>query len=177
MQTSSLNSSKFLSPEEDQALLNRLKGDTSRNALMISLLRICGMRAGELLSLRLCDLNPFEKTIRITASKGSKDRELPLPDDVFARLMRYAVLERRADYEMIFNIKYNMLGEIWRGIRPIGCGKKLHALRHTKAIRIYEQTKDLLLVKSQLGHKSVQTTMIYQDFAYTKEAFKAVVSL
>ena len=37
----------------------------------------------------------------------------------------------------------------------------LHILRHCKALREYHKTRDLLHVKDILGHKKIETTMIY----------------
>ena len=36
-----------------------------------------------------------------------------------------------------------------------------HTLRHFYATRLYHKTKDLLLVKERLGHRSINSTMIY----------------
>lgn len=177
MQDNTLTTNKFLSESEDQAFLNRLNSMPCRNGLMLTLLRYLGCRAGELLSLRICDLNPFEKSVRITASKGSKNREIPLPQALYDRLDAYAKSTQRSDYQLIFVLSYNQLGEIWRSVRPIGCGKKLHSLRHTRAIELYRSTKDILLVKAWLGHKSLQTTMIYQEFDYTQSAFRLGASV
>ncbi len=41
----------------------------------------------------------------------------------------------------------------------------LHCLRHTFAVRRYLQTRDIYLVKQELGHSSVTTTEIYAQFS------------
>ena len=41
----------------------------------------------------------------------------------------------------------------------------LHCLRHTFAVRRYLQTRDIYLVKQELGHSSVVTTEIYAKFS------------
>ena len=41
----------------------------------------------------------------------------------------------------------------------------LHCLRHTFAVRRYLQTRDIYLVKNELGHESVTTTEIYAKFS------------
>ena len=46
-------------------------------------------------------------------------------------------------------------------------GKSVHALRHSYAVQLYRQQKDLRAVQKQLGHASIQTTQIYADV--TKE--------
>lgn len=175
MNQSTFNSSKFLSVEEDQAFLNTLESDTTRNGLILLILRLCGMRVGELLSLRPCDLNPSSQTIRVTASKGSADRELPLPDDVFNRLQQHIAERQCGETQLIFNITTEQVRRIWQYYRPGGCKKKLHSLRHTFAVDTYRRTRDILLVKAVLGHRSLQTTMIYQEFIHSSADFKKVL--
>jgi len=41
----------------------------------------------------------------------------------------------------------------------------LHCLRHTFAVRRYLQTRDIYLVKQEMGHSSVTTTEIYAQFS------------
>ncbi len=42
-------------------------------------------------------------------------------------------------------------------------GKSVHALRHSYALELYRQERDLRAVQKQLGHASVQTTQVYAD--------------
>lgn len=43
----------------------------------------------------------------------------------------------------------------------------LHTFRHCKALREYNKTKNILHVKTVLGHRSIRTTMIYVEL-YTE---------
>ena len=43
--------------------------------------------------------------------------------------------------------------------------KHLHSNRHTFAVRRYLQTRDIYLVKQEMGHSSVTTTEIYAKFS------------
>lgn len=40
-------------------------------------------------------------------------------------------------------------------------GKSVHALRHSYAMELYAKEKDLLAVKTQLRHISIQSTLVY----------------
>ncbi len=40
-----------------------------------------------------------------------------------------------------------------------------HTLRHWKATTLYHQTKDVLYVKEFLGHRKVETTLLYIQLA------------
>lgn len=62
------------------------------------------------------------------------------------------------------------MGEMWRRIRNRLAQKlnepqlkqiPLRNLRHHYATKTYDQTKDILLVMQKLGHKKIQTTMLY----------------
>ncbi len=40
-----------------------------------------------------------------------------------------------------------------------------HTLRHWKATTLYHQTKDIIYVKAFLGHKNINTTLLYIQLA------------
>ena len=55
-----------------------------------------------------------------------------------------------------------------RAVREIDGDKTkfhFHCLRHTFAVRRYLQTRDIYLVKQEMGHSSVITTEIYAKFS------------
>lgn len=156
----SLSPQKFLSESEDQNLIALLQGDESRDALMLSLLRFCGMRATELLKLRGCDLLHANGSIWVRGLKSSNSRELPVKRDLFERLMREA--QGLGPEDLVFGIGYNRLMQIWHFYRP--AKKPLHSLRHTLARQAYLRTRDVKLVQQVLGHKCINSTMVYQDF-------------
>jgi hypothetical protein len=62
------------------------------------------------------------------------------------------------------------MGEIWRDTRDRLAEKlnqpqlkaiPLRNLRHHYATKTYDKTKDILLVMQKLGHKKIETTMLY----------------
>ena len=169
MQNTQLDSSKFLSEQEDLALDKLLALATCSESLMLSLLRKYGMRTNELLRLRPCDFNRDSRTIRVSGSKGSNSRELPLDDELFERLDKEASMQILDDGQ-IFPITRFRLFHIWHKWRP--CKKKLHSLRHTCAVNLYRKTKDIKLVQKVLGHKSISNTMIYMDFVYSQDELR-----
>ena len=55
-----------------------------------------------------------------------------------------------------------------RAVREIDGDKTkfhFHCLRHTFAVRRYLQTRDIYLVKQEMGHSSVTTTEVYAKFS------------
>jgi integrase len=159
----SLNATKYLQPPEIESLVLLLarQPKDSRDALLIRLAIATGARASELLEVTAANLNRHERTVLIRGLKGSNDREIPLTHDLYADLEAYS----RTTTGRLFPFSYRRLQQIWSLYRTTP--KKFHALRHTFAIRLYAKTKDLRLVKYSLGHKSINNTMIYAEYAYT----------
>lgn len=166
-----LDSKKFLSAEENEYLATRLKRDDGRDSTILLLLLTYGMRSGELLKLRLKDINLSNRSIMIYGSKDSRSREFPLTKYLFDRLWTEAK-KCSSPGSRVFDIGYNRLGDIWRIWRP--SDKPLHCLRHSAAIRIYQETKDIQLVQQILGHRYLGNTMIYQQFVYTQDKMRQV---
>ena len=87
------------------------------------------------------------------------------------------VIERLTSMRTYFNESYGYKLDSWIGnlsktflkaMREVdGQDTKyhLHCLRHTFAVRRYLQTRDIYLVKQELGHESVTTTERYAKFS------------
>ena len=54
-----------------------------------------------------------------------------------------------------------MRKRIARFMQSLNLGTRTHDLRHTAATKVYEETKDLVLLKDLMGHASTKTTQIY----------------
>jgi len=67
--------------------------------VMLSIAYGCGLQAGEVVRLRDCDIDSAQRIIRIVQSKGCKDRNVMLPDEVLELLRRWWC-ERPACYDM-----------------------------------------------------------------------------
>jgi integrase len=168
-----LNKNKYLlDPEMDRLnyILDSFKDKDPRNCTLLWTLLHSGARAQEVLNLTADDLNTYDESVFIRGLKGSNDRELPVPSWLFQRLT--AELSR-AQNQRLFPITYNRLRQIWDLYRPVH--KKLHALRHTFAIRLYKKTKDLRLVQVALGHRNITNTMIYAEYAYSQEELRKLI--
>lgn len=173
-----LNKNKFLSESELSNLETSLKPfwqddkcDEHRDALLIMLILKTGARAQEALNVTKADLNPEDKTVLIRGIKNSKDREIPLPPHFFAKL--WAFVEHGENEQRVFLISYQRLFQLWDRYRT--AKKGIHSLRHTFALNLYKKTKDINIVKQALGHRSINSTLIYQSYAYsTSELRKAL---
>jgi integrase/recombinase XerC len=171
----SLNKNKYLlEPESERLhyLLESHHAKDSRNCTLLWTALFTGARAQEVLNLRKEDLNAYDETVFITGLKGSNDREIPLPAWLFKKV-RIIADTQKGSSNLIFPISYNRFRQIWELYRPVP--KKLHALRHTFAIRLYKKTKDLRLVQVALGHRNITNTMVYADYIYSQQELRKLI--
>lgn len=180
-----LTTTKFLNSDEEKSLrllCTRLisQGTELRNPLMILLALECGLRASEIVELRVQDFSADRKSLFIRSVKGSNARELPLLA-VRSRelqtwiLSQYEATELRqiSGQEFIFPIGYHALHRVWSIYRPVP--KRFHSLRHTFAVNFYSRTKDVKAVQIALGHRSIMNTMIYVDFWYSQTELRRLM--
>ncbi len=166
-----LTSQKCLSESELQELKVTLNKHQNRDTLMILMLYQYGMRSSELLAMRVSDINKSGPSFFIRGSKGSRDREFPLELQVFKRLL--SEINGKDESSKVFPIKYDRLHDIWGHYRP--CCKKLHALRHSRGMATLKKTGDIRMVQKVLGHRNINSTMIYLDFSMTQDEFKSIL--
>lgn len=168
-----LNKNKYLlQPEVErlESILNSYIDTNARDCLALLLALRTGARAQEVLNLTKADLNLYDQSVFIRGIKGSNDREIPLRSDLFQRLKRFS---ENVPSDLLFDISYNRFRQIWEHYRPVQ--KKLHSLRHTFAIRLYQKTKDIRLVQVALGHRNITNTMIYADYAYSQTELRKLI--
>ncbi len=158
-----LKRDKFLTVPELETLKSIVSRFPSRDTALITLAMYTGARANELLGVTLADFDDATESVFIKGAKGSKDRCIPLPSDVYT-LVKYYIP---------FNIKYRRLAQIWDMYKPVD--KSFHSLRHTFAIELYKRTKDIKLVQICLGHKSITSTQVYQDFVYEQNEMRRLL--
>jgi integrase len=168
-----LNKNKYLLPPEKdriQKIIEDYSDTDTRNCLLIWTALRTGARAQEVLNLQKTDMNTYDQSLFIKGIKGSNDREIPLPQDLFKRLQLYA---EKTEEKGLFPISYPRLYQIWEVYRPVP--KKFHSLRHTFAIELYQKTKDLRLVQVALGHRNITNTMIYADYVYSQQELRKLI--
>ena len=164
-----------------QAELNEQKGKVTgiREWMVIDLLTSSGLRVSEAADLRVGDVMTGygESAIYVRDGKGSKSRTVQIPASLKKHLKRF-VRWKESRREPTGPDDHLFLGQRgpWTGqaiqqivkkyLKTLGLyqkGKSVHALRHSYAVELYRQERDLRAVQKQLGHSSVQTTQIYAD--------------
>lgn len=142
-----------------------------RDSAMLEMLYSCGLRASELLSLRLSDLFFGEGYIRITG-KGNKQRLVPISATARDKVQRY-IEERKpaqtSEQTLFLNNRGGRLTRVMlftiirqAAIRA-GIEKRIspHTFRHSFATHLLEGGASIRQVQELLGHESILTTEIY----------------
>ena len=144
-----------------------------RNIALLELLYASGMRASEVVSLNINDIN-FSVAFVKCVGKGSKERIVPLNQTTLTALKVYLEKARpqfpQHDKEALFLDKN---GErlsrqgLWlvlkKYVKISGVKEKTspHTLRHSFATHLLEKGADLRSVQEMLGHADIATTQIY----------------
>jgi len=158
-----------------------------RDRAMLELMYAAGLRVSELLSLKISDLLPELKYVRILG-KGLRERVVPVGSEAVRWVQRYReeirpLLANPLSDEVLF---LNLRG---RGLSRMGFWKILkkyvtmtgirtpvspHTLRHSFATHLLEGGADLRAVQEMLGHTDISTTQIYThvDREYLKEVHR-----
>lgn len=142
-------------------------------ALAIGLLLATGMRIGELVELRIGDVDTPGGRLRIFG-KGSRERTVFVTDRQLREELRSYISSRRgAGAQMTDRLLVDDLGRclsaarfrstLARLARTAGVLRRVtpHMLRHTAATMLLESGTDIRFVQRLLGHRSIVTTQIY----------------
>jgi integrase/recombinase XerD len=168
---------RVLEPAEVNALIGALR--RWRDRAMLEAMVLGGLRACEVIGLRLEDLRPVERRVFIADGKGGHQRLVPISARFFASVARYLDAERPPDAstDRVFVVlkgrprgqalSIDGLEEIVRaakaraGLDHATC----HELRHTCLTRLREAGMALEAVQAQAGHRSIESTRIYLHLA------------
>ena len=142
----------------------------SRNIAMIYVLAHSGLRIGELVALKVEDIDFEERTIRVLAGKGDADRNAELSTETMAALLEYWQMRRWSEpSDPAFARHDKKVSKRHVAITSTNARAALkkvgdinpHAFRHWFATTMLEATEDITIVQKSLGHKNVATTLIY----------------
>lgn len=155
-----------------------------RNYTVVNLLWKTGIRCSELINLKLSDLDPYNKLIRIQTLKtglknkrylgiGRKsnsnkvkkiiERVIPINNDIVNSLLSYSHGKNVNDN--IFNFSRVTCFRIVKqacsnaGFTDARCHP--HTFRHSFAVHILTQGIPITILKDLLGHSNISNTLIY----------------
>jgi len=165
-----------LSMDEVRLILNT--ANTPQIKTFLTTVYSCGLRLAEALNLTVDDVDKSRMMLRVRKGKGSKDREVPLPESTYLLLREYwkshrnprwifPALGRRGDggptalVPMAQGSVQGALRKIIKQLPQIRKQATIHTLRHSYATHLLEAGINIRLVQQVLGHSSLVTTMIY----------------
>lgn len=147
-----------------------------------------GLRAGEVVSLKVGDIDSQRMTLRVEQGKGRKDRYA---------LLSPVLLERLRAWWRLGHAQGKILpgGWLFPGLDPMDpltsrqlnrvvhgaadaakIDKRVstHTLRHSFATHLLEQKVDIRVIQVLLGHKKLETTSLYAQVA--TDLLRSVIS-
>ncbi len=162
---------RSMSDEEQGRLLLALsKGvgpEARRDRALFVLMLGSGIRLGSALALEVADVDLDRGELQLRRTKGDVPTSVPLARSVRDHLRGYIdgqgagpLFPGRIGRAMCARHVQRRLA-LWCKRAGIERHVKPHDLRHSFAIRLYRQTRDLLLVQAALRHRSIASTTVY----------------
>lgn len=142
--------------------------DNLKHKSILSLLFMCGLRVGEVINLKIEDIDPSNMIIRINQAKGMKDRIVPLNDNLLSTINNYIELYKPKIF--VFNGQFGLQyseRSINQFIKQLGAKagitKRLHSHlgRHSCFSQMLANGIDMAIIQSVAGHKHISTTRLY----------------
>jgi integrase/recombinase XerC len=179
----SLSQTEAQSVLDDVDLIHATHWLELRDRALFMLLYGCGLRISEALNLTCQDWQPGQTDLRIQG-KGKKMRRVPLLPIVSEAMATYdqaCPWERHGDDSLFVGVRGKQLnpGLLQKAMRQLrvllGLPEEAtpHALRHSFATHLLASGTDIRTIQLLLGHRSLQTTMIY---THVNQVMKAVTS-
>ena len=173
---------QVMSPDEMRRLL-AVAASSLKTRVLLSLGYGCGLRAGEIVRLKPKHIDSAQKIIRIEQSKGRKDRNVMLSDEMLGLLRqwwkarpsrydagiplqeRWLFPSRKSAGRPITTRHLNRLFHEAADAAGIKKGVTVHTLRHSFATHLLEQGTNLRKIQLLLGHEKLETTARYLHVA------------
>jgi len=148
---------RIISPDDLKAILAAAETRSPDFARYLAVLLWTAARRREILNLNWQAIDLDRRSVRLTKTKGRKDRRVPLlPGAILA-------LEPAKDIGRVFPEWHPDTVSKWFHAVALSCGVKarLHDLRHSAATYMLKSGIPVQVVKEILGHANLSTTMIY----------------
>ena len=160
-----------LTPDEVRRLLDAAA--TLRERVIMEIAYSSGLRLGEVLRLKITDIDSAHMIIRVERGKGGKDRNVMLAESLLVSLR--ASWKQRRPRRWLFpgqggarplnptvvQRAFTAAKQKARITRPVS----FHSLRHSFATHLMESGVNLRTIQALLGHSSLGTTERYTHVA------------
>ncbi|ABR47605.1 phage integrase family protein [Alkaliphilus metalliredigens QYMF] len=157
----------ILSQREVLSILDSVNNIKHKSILLLTY--SAGLRIGEVVRLKVGDIDSDRMLIHVRQGKGRKDRYTILSEVALSTLRKYAMIEKPKDWLFPGGKENCFLTE--RSVQKIfsvACKRakvkkhaSVHSLRHSFATHLLEGGTDLRYIQELLGHSSSKTTEIY----------------
>ncbi len=152
-----------------------------RNRTLMELLYTSGVRKGELINLKLEDVDYDDGILRIEQGKGKKDRIVPI-GKIACRYLENYIKSVRPEFikdpynnYLFLSLKGNRLSRnrVWVLIKKYTKQAKIkknvhpHTFRHSCATSMLKNKADIRSIQELLGHSSLDSTQVYTKITIT----------
>ena len=136
----------------------------------LTLSKETGLRPVEVCNLKAKDIDLEQKIVYPTTAKHGAPRALKISNSLQEMLRTYIDKNKLNPNDKLFKGDSENYGKHYRLHRnqladrlhkPELKSIRLYDFRHYFATSLYARTRDILLVKQQLGHRKIETTLIY----------------
>ena len=160
-----------LSPEEVARLLDAAPALKYKAALSVAY--GAGLRASEVVALKVSDIDSKRMIIRVEQGKGRKDRYVMLSPHLLELLRAWWRAARpqgwlfpgRDPVQPMTTRQLNRACHAAAHMAEIGKPVSMHTLRHSFATHLLEQNIDIRVIQVLLGHAKLDTTALYTRVA------------
>lgn len=141
--------------------------EAARDRLFVELLAATGLRLGSAIAIDVEDIDLLDASIEVRSTKNSSPTRIFLGATIRQSIARYLgqrtsgpLLADRTGRRITPRHAQRRLAQL---AKTAGIARPLspHALRHGFAMRLYERTGDVELVRTALHHRSVTSTIVY----------------
>lgn len=156
------------------------KKNALRDVAVIEMLFATGMRISELCSLKVGDVNIYDRSILIYG-KGSKERKIQIGNEDVIHILEEYKREFQVQIQKCKHFFVNQEGKAlsdqsirrminkYTSLAAIDIHITPHMFRHTFATSLLEADVDIRYIQEMLGHSSINITEIYTHVAMSKQ--------
>jgi site-specific recombinase XerD len=164
---------RVLSPDDVARLLEAAPGPGLKYKAALSVAYGAGLRGGEVVMLRVGDIDSKRMLIRVEMGKGRKDRHAMLSPQLLELLRAWWLQARpqgwlfpgRDPLQPITVRQLNRACHMAAGAAGLGSWVSPHTLRHSFATHLLESHTDVRVIQVLLGHAKLDTTARYAHVA------------
>ncbi len=160
----------ILSKKEVSDIINSI--DNYKHKTIIATIYGLGLRISELINLKIANIDSKRMLVIIKNSKEKKDRIVMLPNNLLELLRKYFIIYKPQNFlfEGMNNKQYSdsSIRKIFKKAlldNSIIKHATVYTLRHSFATHLLEKGTDIRIIQKILGHKNINTTLIYVKVA------------